>query len=196
MVTNWTIADLPFIFTSTSGGQLDFATFSTVFRNSSDRWQIPLEYFVDDFTDENKRTRFLTAEGENEKSLTLPFIPQKILVTSGGNWRVLYSTQIQSILTKTIEIAHDISDRDRNFPAIQRAMLYQDIFYFARIGKVDYSKVFRLAASLKEEKEHFVFAAALEGFVWIKTQLEGALDWREAQWLTRYKINKNLTLKN
>jgi len=168
------------------GGRVSFKQFSLEFDEPTANWSVPISYTID-----SDETQIFMLESE-ETEISLGTIPQKILANQKGSaaYRVLYSLQLMTYIIKGIEVAHDLELRDKFMAPIARAVFYQDLFHFTKVGKTDYQKLFRLSASLHEENDPVVWKAALDGFGWLKMQLEQTFDSRESDWFSKFIVSK------
>ena len=168
------------------GGRVSFQQFSLEFDETCANWSVPISYTID-----TEDTQIFMLETEKTE-ISLGTIPQRILVNQKGSaaYRVLYSLQLMTYIIKGIEVAHDLESRDAFMTPISRAVFYQDLFHFTKVGKIDYQKLFRLSASLHEENDPVVWKAALDGFGWLKMQLEQTFDSRESGWFSKFIVSK------
>ncbi|CAG5113741.1 Oidioi.mRNA.OKI2018_I69.chr2.g7831.t1.cds [Oikopleura dioica] len=123
MATEWNLKDIPVLGIDTIGGKIEFT-------KSDNSLLLPVRYQVDETCCHEALIK------EKSQAFDTGILPS--FVASKGTlqlgYRIQYSTQVFDIIEKSLETAED---KNTILTEIERAMFFQDAFYFAKIG-MDY----------------------------------------------------------
>ena len=182
----WTQRSFPFLQVDTMISDISIAQYCLIdnqVKNATDNWKVPIQIKTDDSSDyqthliDTQRTDISTSRS----SMNVLFDPYLM-----SNYRVLYTKSLQDLIIKTIETKTQLTDRDEFMTPLQRAVFYNDLAHFCRVGLAEYDQLFRLTASLPVERSDAVWAAALSSYEWLYRLMGADTDTRESKWISDF----------